>query len=292
MRTDSTVLRYAVIPSALGLMLSVTGCDFVSGAKGLVSGANLKPTVRYKAGSADSAAETAAPTETAAADTSAGGTGSLKGKVVFDGSFTPLPPIYSKGGDVKDAAVCAAEDAPNQTILVKDGGLANTFVYLRKAPKVASPVPTDELIFDQKHCVFKPHAMTMRMGQTIKVLNSDGVAHNTHTIGKKTTDFNKIVPPNDTSGATLIYKQAEQDPISVVCDIHPWMKAFHFPTDHPFVAVSGEDGSFEIKDLPAGKHEFKVWHEAGGLLEKALVVTIKPGDNDLTIKVKPAQLGK
>ena len=98
--------------------------------------------------------------------------------------------------------------------------------------------------------------------------------------------------PNDTVGATLIYKQAEQEPISVVCDIHAWMRAYHLPIDHPFAALSAADGTFEIKDLPAGKHEFKVWHEAGGLLEKSLVVMVKPGDNELTIKVSPSQLGK
>ena len=108
----------------------------------------------------------------------------------------------------------------------------------------------------------------------------------------KTTSFNSIVNPNDNVGARLVYKLAEQEPISVVCDIHAWMRAYHLPIDHPFAAVSGEDGTFEIKDLPAGKHEFKIWHEAGGMLEKAFVVTVKPGDNELTFKVTPSQLGK
>jgi len=271
------------------LPLALSGCGE------LVSGANLKPTVKYKPGTANSAAADAAATPGTTTEVATGqGVGTLRGKVEFNGSFSPLPPLYLKGADVKDAAVCAAVEAPNETILVKDGGLANVFVYLRKAPKVAGDaVPATNLIFDQKNCTFKPHAMIMRVGQTVKVLNSDGVAHNTHTRGKKTVEFNSIVPPNDAVGATLIYKQAEQEPISVVCDIHSWMNAYHLPIDHPFVALTGEDGTFEIKDLPAGKHEFKVWHEAGGLLEKALVVTVKPGDNDLlTIKVSPSQLGK
>lgn len=281
-----------VAMAAIGITIS--GCDqAIIGP--LVSGANLKPTVKYKpsttgAAATEGEAATGGPATEAAVTE---GTGNLKGKVELVGAFTPLAPLFTKGGDVKDAAVCAAVDAPNESILVKDGGLANVFVYLRKAPKVANEsVPTENAIFDQKNCIFLPHAMMIRVGQTVKVLNSDAVAHNTHTNGKKTTSFNSIVNPNDTVGATLIYKQAEQEPISVVCDIHAWMRAYHLPIDHPFATISAADGTFEIKDLPAGKHEFKVWHEAGGLLEKALVVNIKPGDNELTIKVSASQLGK
>jgi plastocyanin len=219
--------------------------------------------------------------------------GTLKGKVEVSGNISPLPALYAKGANIKDAAVCAVADIPDESVQVKDGGLANVFIYLKKAPKVAGePIKDASLVFDQKNCVFKPHAMVVRVGQTVRVLNNDPLAHNTHTNGKKTAIFNSIVQPNETQGVALVYKLAEQEPISVVCDIHPWMRAYHLPIDHPFVALSGEDGTFEIKDIPAGKHEFKVWHETGGLLEKGLVVTVKPGDNDLSIKVSPSQLGK
>ena len=277
-----------------GLLMSAVVLT-LSGCGELVSGANLKPTVKYKPSTANSAAaETAAtagpPTEVAASE----GVGTLRGKVEFTGSFSPLPPLYAKGADVKDAAVCAAVEAPERDDSCQRRRTCECIHLLEEGSESRRRrLQTTSLIFDQKNCMFKPHALTARVGQTIKVLNSDGVAHNTHTYGKKTVQFNSIVPPNDAVGATLIYKQAEQEPISVGCDIHPWMKAYHLPIDHPFVALSGEDGTFEIKDLPAGKHEFKVWHEAGQLLEKSLMVTIKPGDNDLlTIKVSPSQLGK
>ncbi len=300
MRTESTFTRLIATPALLAIFVTCSGCDFVSGAKGLVSGANLKPTVRYRPSTneateaaATASATASASTDAAAADSaSTAGVGTLKGKIEFEGKLDPLPPLYAKGGDVKDAAVCAAVEAPNETILVKNGGLANVFIYLRKAPKTVPAAPTDALIFDQKNCVFKPHALIVRVGQTVKVLNSDGVAHNTHSNTKKNTEFNKLVSPNEATGVPMVFKQAEQDPISVVCDIHPWMRSYQLPIDHPYAALSGEDGTFEIKDLPAGKHEFKIWHEVGGLLEKSLVVTIKPGDNDLTYKVKPSQVGK
>jgi plastocyanin len=292
-RNPITLTGHRGLYATVGLALSATAL-LTSGCGELVNGANLKPSVTYKpsvVGGDSSETKGSAATESSETVVS-DGIGTVRGKVEFAGAFTPLPPLYVKGSDVKDAAVCAAVEAPNETILVKDGGLANVFIYLRKAPKASSSVPGESLIFDQKACVFKPHALIARVGQTVKILNSDTVAHNTHTYGKKTVQFNSVVGENNAVGVPMEYKQAEQEPIKVGCDIHPWMNAYHLPIDHPFAAVSGEDGKFEIKDLPSGKHEFKVWHEAAGLLEKALIVTIKPGDNELTIKVTPSQLGK
>ncbi len=288
-----TVMNRRVPSVTVGLLLSATVL-LTSGCGELVNGANLKPPVKYKPSTVggDSTETKSSGVAETSETASTEGVGTLRGKVEFAGPFTPLPPLYLKGSDVKDKDVCAAVEAPNETILVKDGGLANVFIYLKKAPKATSPVPGESLIFDQKACVFKPHAMIARVGQTVKILNSDGVAHNTHTYGKKTVQFNSVVGENNAIGVPMEYKQAEQEPIKVGCDIHPWMNAYHLPIDHPYAVVSGEDGKFEIKDLPSGKHEFKVWHEAAGLLEKGLIVTIKPGDNELMIKVTPSQLGK
>jgi hypothetical protein len=223
----------------------------------------------------------------------AGGVGTLKGKVVFEGNLSPLAPLFAKGAAPKDPSVCGAEAIPNETIVISDGGLANVFVYLEKAPKGAAvSAPAGNLEFDQKTCIFKPHAMVMRVKQTVTVLNDDAAAHNTHTYPKKSSPFNSVVQPNDRKGVALKYDQVEREPLTVGCDIHPWMQAYHLPLDHSFAAVSAADGTFEIKDLPAGKHEFKVWHEVGKMVEKALVVTIKPGDNEITIKVPASKLGK
>ena len=279
----------------LSLAIFATTAFTGIGCGDLTTGANLRPSVRYRPSTTESVTQPETTPETTATEAEPAAvevSGNLKGKIEFTGAFTTLPPLYVKGGDVKDKDVCAAVEAPDETILVKDGGLANVFIYLKKAPKTVPPAPTTDLIFDQKNCVFKPHAMAMRVGQTVRVLNSDSVAHNTHTNAKKNSGINSALTPNDAVGLPLIYKQSEQDPFSVVCDIHPWMRAYHLPVDHPYFAVSGADGTFEIKDLPAGQHEFKVWHEAGGLLEKGLIVAIKPGDNELTVKVSPSQLSK
>ena len=41
------------------------------------------------------------------------------------------------------------------------------------------------------------------------------------------------------------------------------MTAYLHVSDHPFFAVSGEDGSFQIKHVPSGVPlEFRLWHES------------------------------
>ncbi|MBC8116039.1 MAG: hypothetical protein H7062_16755 [Candidatus Saccharimonas sp.] len=289
-QTTRTKMQFAFVATGAALLL-VTG----SGCGKLVNGANSATTVKYRPASKEAVAETTAVAVAATTDAAPGevGVGTLKGRVVYVGSYTPLAPLFAKGAAAKDPSVCGAGVIPDESILVKDGGLANVFIYLDKIPKGAViPAVGNPILFDQKVCIFTPHAMLVRVKQTVKVLNADGVAHNTHTYPKKNTDFNNIVNPNDRNGIDVTYGQPEKEPFRVGCDIHSWMTAYHLPLDHPFGAVSAADGTFEIKDLPAGKHEFKVWHEAGKMVEKAFVVTIKPGDNEVTINVPASKLGK
>ena len=286
-------MRFHWIPATLLAFgtLCGTGCG---------GGASATPTVRYlpsqTAASGDAAVATTEGGKPATgAEAPAGsGPGTLKGRVVVQGDVPQLPPLYAKGAAPKDPAVCGVEAAPNESIVVNDGGLANVFIYLAKPPKGPIPeAPSEPAIFDQKYCVFKPHALLMRTGQTVKVLNDDNALHNTHTYPKRNSVFNQGVAPNDREGADLVYTRPEQQPLQVGCDVHSWMTAYHLPLDHPFAAVSSADGTFEIKDLPAGKHAFKVWHEKGGELEKAFSVTIKAGETtEVEIKVAGAKLSR
>ena len=48
------------------------------------------------------------------------------------------------------------------------------------------------------------------------------------------------------------------------CDVHKWMNAFVGVVDHPFFAVTGADGAFELKGLPPGTYTVEAWHEKFG----------------------------
>ena len=76
--------------------------------------------------------------------------------------------------------------------------------------------------------------------------------------------------------------------VRIKCDVHPWMGARIGVVDHPFYAVTAEDGSYEIKGLPVGTYTIEVWHEK--LPAKTATVTVKGDEtvtSDFTLKRPP-----
>ncbi|MEZ6129943.1 MAG: carboxypeptidase regulatory-like domain-containing protein [Planctomycetaceae bacterium] len=217
------------------------------------------------------------------ADVSAGGVGSIVGRVQFQGGDMNLAPLFVKGADIKDKEVCAAVDVPDERLVLgADNGVANVFVFMKKAPKGAPKMtpPTEPLIFDQKNCRFLPRCMIVPVGQAVKVLSDDPIAHNTHTNPAKNNSVSQLVDPGDRAGTLELTYTRSEDPFSVTCDFHTWMKAYHMPMDHPYGAVTDENGKFEIQNVPAGDHEFVVWHESadGQYLERKLKVKVGVGE--------------
>lgn len=209
-------------------------------------------------------------------------TGSISGQVLLKGDV-PAPVLQIKKGDatVKDAAVCAAMDMLAEDLVVdaESKGIANVFIYMRKAPKgVKFDAPKDAtLVFDQENCRFYPHALIVRTDQKVNVISSDNCAHNFHTYPIKNAPLNVLMAPNDKKGIDVEFDGAEILPMKVGCDIHSWMTAWWMVVDHPFAAVTNAKGEFTIEGLPEGEHEFRIWHEKAGYLEKSYEVKVKAG---------------
>lgn len=227
----------------------------------------------------------------AAADVQVAGYGTLKGRVILEGSVNVPGPITPN----KDAFCIARAPIPNDRIeLGADNGLANVFIYLANAPAgTKQPESTEPIKFDQVSCRFVPHCLTVQTNQTILVLNSDETLHNTHTYPQRQPGFNQSVAPGEKDGVPLAYSRSERVPVSVMCDIHPWMLAYHLPLDHPYNVVTDGDGSFEIADLPAGRHEFTIWHGVSGVINNRYAVEIPvDGTAEVEIRVPAQQLAR
>ncbi|MGD9636250.1 MAG: hypothetical protein AB7U97_23410 [Pirellulales bacterium] len=211
--------------------------------------------------------------ESGAAAATGTGWATLKGRFTFDGTAPTMAPYNV----TKDHATCApGGKAPLQETLVVDsanGGIKNVAIYLREASRVheSAQANADAVLFDQKTCVFLTHVCALKVGQTLDIKNSDNVGHNTNIAGKKNT-FNQTIP----AGATIPYKvqKEEATPAPVNCSIHPWMVSWLLPRENGYFAVSKEDGTFEIANLPAGeKLDIQIWHESAAGPGGALVVT-------------------
>ncbi len=283
------VFHPAVVAGGLTAMaLCLSGCG-----EGLGGGARATPSVRVMID-----ADAATPQGGAASPSAVqvAGYGTLQGKIVLKGSAPSVPPTIQQS-QIKpdDKAVCIYDQISHHANLqVGPGGeFGDVFVYLPGTPPGAraSEAPPEPVKFDQKTCMFTPHCLTALAGQTILVLNSDPILHNTHTFPQRNSPFNQGVKPNESVGVPLVYQRSEKTPVKVVCDIHPWMGAFQLPLDHPYAAVSSAEGTFTIADLPAGTHEFTIWHELGGALDSRYRVTIEPNvTTDVVVEIDPAKL--
>ncbi len=242
-----------------------------------------------------------------AASASAADWGSLKGRFVLDGAAGDPAALNVN----KDVEYCGKHKLLDETIQVgDDGALGNVFVYLYlKRGKTVEIHPDLEkaggpAVLDNKGCRFEPHVLLLRAGQELQIKNSDTVGHNTNFQTLTNPAFNETIAA--AAATSKVFEKREAYPSNVVCNIHPWMKSFVLVRDNPYMAVSAADGSFEIKNLPAGEHEFIFWHEAAGNMKKMAVgsgktsrkgrakLKITAGDSlDLgEIKVSKAVLGQ
>ncbi len=213
--------------------------------------------------------------------------GDVSGQIVFEGDIPELEPKVVKGDPtVKNPEVCAAETIPDYTFKVnpENKGIADVFVWVRRPTKVNPELANAELeplVVDQKYCQFLPYTAVVRTGQKVVAKSQDATPHNDHGYNILNPGFNITVAANDREGIEIpvdkANKRPEPLPIAVKCDIHPHMEAYWLIVDHPYAAVTGEDGTFTIKGLPAGKNVLTVWHSRGGYLARALEVDVPAG---------------
>jgi plastocyanin len=235
-----------------------------------------------------SGATAAAP---AAATGAAGGWGTFKGQIVFEGSPPPPKVLQEKGKAAKNPEVCAADGPIVEERLVVDAaskGVKNVLVYFPRPTAVNEDAKKGfvgkAVVFDQKKCIFEPHVMGLMVGETVTLKSSDPVNHNVN-VKLKQSSFNQTIAGGQSQNYPLA--GAERTPGQVVCDIHPWMSAWWMVLDNPYIAVTDEKGNFEIKNVPSGAQKVVVWQESvknGGFVTapSGEEVSIKP--NDTTVK--------
>lgn len=216
-------------------------------------------------------APSAAPAAAATAESTGTEFAAFKGRISVAGAAPVLPPLKAAGDPTVQDKVCVANAIPDESVVVgSDGGLANVFIFAKKMPAgvMPPPPPTEPAVIDQIGCRFVPQAMVLRVGQPLVLKNSDPVSHNVRT-ASLSMPLNQIIAPNNTTGITVSYARPERMPVQTKCDIHAWMLAWHFPIDHPYAAVSGPDGRFEVPNLPPGDWEFVIWHGRTGYIERS-----------------------
>jgi hypothetical protein len=228
--------------------------------------------------------EKAAPAATAAPTDTANGPGVITGTITYDGQAPPARPLQMDS-DPKCAPLPGG-GVSERLVVGAGNGLQNAFVYVKDGLGARTyAVPATPVTLDQKGCQYVPHVFGVQVGQTVKVANSDAALHNVHSTPKTNREFNFSQPAN-VPPVDRVFPQAEIG-LPLKCDVHGWMNAYANVVPHPFFAVTGPDGKFEIKGLPPGTYTVEVWHETLGTQTQSVTVDAA-APATMTTAFKPA----
>ena len=202
--------------------------------------------------------------------------GDIKGKVKYDGKPPKKRPLRMDADPVCGSSHSGKVFSESFKVNSK-GELAECIVYLRDV-KYSGGVPKTSVELDQKGCIYTPHVFGIQAGQELLIKNSDATLHNIHSIPKKNKEFNFAMPKVVKEKKAKFDKS--EDPFYIKCDVHPWMKTWVLVSDHPYYAVTDENGNYEIKGVPAGTYEVVCWQEK--FKKKVIVDKVTVGSGPVT----------
>ena len=209
----------------------------------------------------------------------------VTGKVVLEGTPPANAPIKMSADPV---CMRAAKGPQTQEFYVvgEGGSLGNVFVYVKEGLGDRTfSTPSTVVKLDQQGCRYTPHVFGIQVNQPLEIVNSDSTLHNIHAMPKSNAEFNTGQP---VQGMKHSHKfTAKEVMVPFKCDVHPWMNAYAGVLDHPYYAVSGTDGKFEIKTLPPGNYTVEAWHEKLGTATQQVTVAAKES-KDITFTFKAA----
>jgi len=193
--------------------------------------------------------------------------GTISGEVKFSGT----PPTPEKLTPTKDTEVCGKTEKVDESLLVgANKGIQNVVVSISNIQK-GKKMPEAGGTLDQKDCRYAPHVVLSPVGTDLTIVNSDGILHNIDAKSTKNPPFNQAQPKFKKE---LKKNFAQPEVVKLICDVHGWMSGWLVVEDHPYYAVTDENGAFKITDVPPGDYELKFWHETLG--ETTQKVSVKP----------------
>jgi hypothetical protein len=200
---------------------------------------------------------------------------SVSGMVKFKGEFTAvIEPELKKH---KEAELCMggkeADKIVQTWIVGKDHGLANVVISLEPPAnkkykvddKLRDSFKDKKAVLDQPFCAYHPHVLAIYAKvQPLVVTNSSkALNHNTNIkFGPKNIpSVNKPIAKGE-SWAPL-FPDYERNPIPISCEMHGFMSARLVTFNHPYFAVTDENGAFKIDNVPSGEElTIYAWHES------------------------------
>lgn len=203
-------------------------------------------------------------------------TSSVAGKVIFKGDPLKHPRlVIETGGDEFCSKIADLKTESVTLNSTKPPTIKNVVVWVADMPASRPERMIEAVMIQMKDCRFVPHVLAMHNKQQLNIKNSDDTAHDVHLLPRVGAEHNVLMQQMNMQMMFRI--KPEPAPFPIQSDTKPWMSGWIACFDHPFYAVTGDDGTFKISDVPSGKHTLKAWHEVFGTLMAE--VELKPGES-------------
>ncbi len=184
------------------------------------------------------------------------------------------------------------KDQKEGKYLIADSRIENVVVWIEGIEK-GKALPPKSVDVSIKNCRAVPHVNIGFVGGEYVFKNDDRILHTIQS--KLGLAYQKKVSSRPLEDGTSIYNLAlpktgleirkpikkwhryteDTGFIQVRSNTHNWIRGYIFIFDHPYAAITDENGSFTMKDLPAGEYILRAWHEGFGLQEEKIMV--EPG---------------
>jgi len=188
------------------------------------------------------------------------------------------PDAHAAGSVAGRVRIEGQRPAVNEEFVTGSGGaLGNVIVFVSEGLANRSfDVPAEPVEVDQKGCMYLPHVIGLQAQQKVRIVNNDSTTHNIHAIPVNNREWNKAQPAGTTLEETFA---REEIAIPVKCNVHPWMRSYIAVFKHPFFAVTGVDGHFDLRNLPPGEYTVEAWHEKLGTMKQTITVAAGEAKN-------------
>jgi hypothetical protein len=187
--------------------------------------------------------------------------GGVRGVVLAEGV---LPEPATLSVDADSGCLPLLGDAPLDDVLLISGGrLANVVVHVSAGLEGFRFEPSDAPAeVHHRGCRLVPRVTAVMIGQSVRVHNDDPLLHATALTSERNATRRLMQPP-ESAPVSFGFRRAEPS-VRIGCDVHPWTAGTIAVLDNPCFAVTGADGSYEIRGLPPGRHVLQAWHELLG----------------------------